>query len=208
MTMPAQEYFGVRLAGSVRLAIPLETVESVLRLNPQRVCPIPGVPPAFLGVINQKGALVWVFDLSQYLAMTANPLTTTPASLLAAVLRVSEPTGERERPRLRRLACIVSELEGIYSLSATQLHPLPQQLKPEIRRLFDGLVLRCSGFDGVTSLESSPSGAPTPDRVRIALLNPPALFTLLQEEPHQHASAVSQAPPLLPVESLRKDTLL
>jgi twitching motility protein PilI len=155
MTVPAQEYFGVRLAGSVRLAIPLETVESVLRINPQRICPIPGVPPAFLGVINQKGALVWVFDLSQYLSMTANPLTTTSTSLLAAVLRISESVGERERPRLCRLACIVSELEGIYSLSTEHLHPLPQQLKPEIRRLFDGLVLRSPGVDAAADLVPS-----------------------------------------------------
>ncbi|NJK62129.1 MAG: chemotaxis protein CheW [Synechococcaceae cyanobacterium SM2_3_1] len=170
MTMPAQEYFGVRLAGSVRLAIPLETVESVLRINPQRICPIPGVPSSFVGVINQKGSLVWMFDLSQYLSMSASPLTTTPASLLATVLRVSEPLGERERPRLRRLACIVSELDGIYSLSGSQLHPLPQQLKPEIRRLFDGLVSRFAGIDVVTGLVPSPAGCRIGSVLRFSIL--------------------------------------
>ena len=61
-----QEYFGIQLTRSVRVALPLADLETIARFQRQRICPIPGVAPFWLGVANQRGSLLWVLDGDQF----------------------------------------------------------------------------------------------------------------------------------------------
>ncbi|MDX2271405.1 MAG: chemotaxis protein CheW [Cyanobacteriota bacterium] len=173
-----QEYFGVRVAGLVRLALPLTDVQSVLRIGSQEICPIPGIPAHVLGVINQRGALVWVLDLSQFLELAQRP-TPSGSSFLAVVLQMRGQAASEEHHHLYRVACLVSELEGIHRLDEQRFDPLPQELRPAWREIFRGLSLQTlSPASPKGSKKTAPPSA-LPPKVRVAVLHPPALFRTL-----------------------------
>ena len=136
-----QEYFGVRVEGAVRIAVPVADVEAVLQLHQQEICPIPGVAPFLLGVVNQRGDLVWVLQLSEFLGLPCSSVVA--GSVLTAILVTSQvkytDSGGGPFP-VRRIACVVAELEGILYLDAQQLRPLPSNLKSQIRTLFSGIA--------------------------------------------------------------------
>ncbi len=59
------DYFIVELAQKTStIAIPLEQVQEVISVNAVDICPIPGVSEAILGMMNQRGNLIWLLDLS------------------------------------------------------------------------------------------------------------------------------------------------
>ncbi len=201
----SEEYFGVRLTGQVRLAIPLVSVESVLRINPRDICPIPGVSRYWLGVISQKGTLVWVFDFSQLLEVSQAPPTSS--SFIVAILKLMGVGAEKDsRRRIRRIACVASELEGIYTLEPGSLTAMPQSLKPTTRELFQGLGQRIMSAE-VTQLTQSDRGldkdltqtSASSKAERVAILKPEALFQLVQTE------SVSYKPTLTPALSSTSD---
>lgn len=178
MTAPVYEYFGVRITGSVRIAVPLAHVESVLRIDPLRICPIPGVPPYFWGVVNQKGSLTWVFNFSHYLGLPQTP-TLTGVSYLAAV--ITAQTDQQFKPeRERKVACLVSDLEGIYTLDPRTLKPMPDQLKPHLRDLFVGLAIRSSKLEGDPRVKQTQ--IQTHQAIRVAVLDPILFFDLIHRE--------------------------
>jgi twitching motility protein PilI len=59
--------FIVELENSQLLGVPLNLVKEVVSLTFEEICPIPGVKPNLLGVINQRGKLLWLLDLTQLL---------------------------------------------------------------------------------------------------------------------------------------------
>ncbi|MEN9216576.1 MAG: chemotaxis protein CheW [Gloeomargarita sp. HHBFW_bins_162] len=130
MVTPAiSEYFAVQVGDKVRLALPAAQVQAVAQITPQDVCPMPGVPGALVGVVNRLGQLYWVLDLGEFLGLTGlaageyRPFTTV-------VVGVGN----------RRLALVVTALEGIFTPEHPQVLPLPQQLQRRYRELLSGLV--------------------------------------------------------------------
>ncbi len=70
--------FVVELENSQFLGIPLDLIREVVSITPEEICPIPGVKQNLLGVINQRGKLLWLLDLSPLLSLVSkvkNPLT-------------------------------------------------------------------------------------------------------------------------------------
>jgi len=61
------DYFIVELSQQQKIAIPLNEVKEVMSINYTDICPIPGVKNSLLGIISQKGSLLWLLDLSQLL---------------------------------------------------------------------------------------------------------------------------------------------
>lgn len=61
------DYFIVELNDNQKIAIPLDKVQEVMSINYGDICPIPGVKDGLLGVVNQRGNLLWLLDLSQLL---------------------------------------------------------------------------------------------------------------------------------------------
>ncbi len=131
VAVPLQECFAVRLGENVRLAFPAEVVREVAQISPPEICPLPGVPAALLGVVNRSGQLCWVLDLAVFLRLPG----ATPNEHLP-VTTVVVTTGNR------RLALVVTALEGLFTADQSQIVPMPPQLHAWYRELFQGLVYR------------------------------------------------------------------
>jgi twitching motility protein PilI len=126
-----QEYFAVRLGDKVRLALPAGLVQEVAQISLGDVCPLPGVPAALLGVVNRTGQLCWVLDLGAFLGL--------PGAILGEHLPLTTVVVTIGN---RRLALVVTALEGMFTADYPRVTPLPQQLQLRYRELFQGLVYR------------------------------------------------------------------
>lgn len=58
------DYFIVELTNQKKIAIPLEQIQEVITVNYGDICPIPGVKNSVLGLVSQRGILLWLLDLS------------------------------------------------------------------------------------------------------------------------------------------------
>lgn len=168
-----KEYFKIRVSGGVRVALPLAYLETAIGIEPQSICPIPGVAPGLLGVIDRRGILTWVLDLGHFLELGAIPLK--PGKRLRAIVVTSVPqVGDRIgvarradvatpkeylQPK-RAVACIVEELEGVFA--PPKIKPIRKRLKSRLRPLFQHVAY------------SHRSG--------IAILDPAALLQTLHSE--------------------------
>ncbi|MEO1131684.1 MAG: chemotaxis protein CheW [Cyanobacteria bacterium J06639_1] len=111
----ASEYFLVRSFNSTLLAIPLDYVLGTLAVEREDVCPLPGVNPALMGVINQRGQLLWVLDLGEALGQVAMSGRGSLHSLTLLDLVRSRSQGQSAAKR-ERVACAVTELVEIAPL--------------------------------------------------------------------------------------------
>jgi len=133
-----QDYFQVRLAESLRLALPMTAVEAVLQINPRQIYPVPGLPAWLVGVMNRRGTLTWVMDLSQFLEVTA-PTVRSGKDLPAIVLTASlASTSSNQDTSRRSIACLVGELMGGFTPSTIERFAKP--LKPRLKPLFTGMT--------------------------------------------------------------------
>ncbi|MDC0835473.1 hypothetical protein AY599_01450 [Leptolyngbya valderiana BDU 20041] len=172
-----RDYFKIRVSSTVRVALPLSQIEAALQIDRRLVCPVPGVAPALLGVINRRGTLTWVLDLSHFLelgplpaipgqALKAIALSASPTSN-AAVVGISENDPHRNRAPRPAVACVVTDLEGVFSPQREL--PVTKRLKPRLQGLMKQIV-----YDGTTGL---------------AVLDSPALLQALRETPLDLAPA-------------------
>jgi chemotaxis signal transduction protein len=155
----SQEYFKVRVSGQIQVALPLTHVETVLQLDQQSICPIPGVSPALLGVVNRRGNLTWVVDLSQVLEL--EPLALEPGKNLTAIVITRsrfEPTVAAESQR--SVACTIEALDGVFT--ARKVKPMRKPLKSRLRSLLLQVAYQ--------------------EKSGIAILDPTALLRILQRE--------------------------
>jgi len=58
------DYFIVEFTNQQKIAIPLEKIQEVITVNYGDICPIPGVKNSILGLVSQRGILLWLLDLS------------------------------------------------------------------------------------------------------------------------------------------------
>ena len=108
------DYFCCQLRQSVNVLFPLENIEEVIALTYGEVSPIPGVCSALLGVVNQRGKLLWVLELSELLQIAPeNKNMRSPDNLTLLVLSASKNSE-------RQVGCVVSALKGIIPIVATQ----------------------------------------------------------------------------------------
>ena len=156
------DYFHVQLGSVVQLAIPITHATVTIAENRRNVCPLPGVSPHLMGVINQRGRLLWVMDLQSLLGIKVSEnrrISNTDKMTLLAVSPDAErcDAGDLTRPQL---GLAISSLKGLISLDRDRLKPLPRNLPPSIRTY----------LAGITTLNDA----------RIAILNVPAIFQSLQ----------------------------
>lgn len=127
------DYFQLELPRGVRVAVPVAAMVEVADCRRAQLCPLPGLPRVLLGVLNQRGRLLWVLDLAQLLQVA--PAATAPPrpqdKLTVAIL--GDPAG-----RGVRLGCTVAALRGIVTLTG-DLQPPPVALAPGIRSLLAGM---------------------------------------------------------------------
>jgi chemotaxis signal transduction protein len=139
-----REYFKIRVSGGVCVALPLAHLETAIQIDPQFICPIPGVAPGLLGVVDRRGILTWVLDLGHFLELGTIPLK--PGKKLNAIVVTPSPLqGDhssteslRDRQPKRAVACIVEELEGVFA--PPKVKPIRKRLKSRLRLLFQQIA--------------------------------------------------------------------
>ncbi|MDJ0715651.1 MAG: chemotaxis protein CheW [Prochloraceae cyanobacterium] len=130
-----QEYFGIELFGSVRIALPLQDLETIERFGRSQICSIPGVAAFFLGIIHQRGSLTWVLDGDRFLDLQT-PETCQQSQSQVIVVIIKHQLGNTQK----RVAWCVKNLEGVLSLNLTQSQPRPDLLPERFQSLFTAVV--------------------------------------------------------------------
>ena len=152
------EYFHIQLQPNTELLIPLEHTGGAIALPVEQICPIPGIPPAVLGVVNQRGKLLWVIQLSNLLGLRQSDTSLRAQynlTLLVLSASSSPTTGEQES---RMVGCVVSTLKEIIFLDSKQFKPVPAKSP-----IFDSFL------SGMVQIERS----------LVSVLNVNAVFTAL-----------------------------
>jgi len=141
------DYFHVQLRQGMEVVLPLDSAVEVITLNQKEICPIPGVSPALLGVVNQRGKLLWVLQLSNFLGLAKSPKQRLQDNLILLVV-TTESANSSAIGRECQLACVVSALKGIVTLNSIKIKPVSARLAPNLG----------SFLSGVTEIEQSVVG--------------------------------------------------
>ena len=123
------DYFYLQLRQSVRIIIPLERTTEVISLTRGEICPIPGVSPALLGVVNQRGKLLWVLDLSDLLGLPPAGAALRSQDQLTIVVLNNAAAGQVEH----QIGCVVSALKGVMPLDPTEFKSAPAKLAASLK---------------------------------------------------------------------------
>ncbi|MDJ0662063.1 MAG: chemotaxis protein CheW [Crocosphaera sp.] len=101
-----KDYFAIELSESIHLALPLENMGTVIQINPEQICLMPGVSNYLLGVTNYQGSLLWVLDTEQFFKIDFN-LKNWKQSLTAIIIKSSIPGTQK------KVALVVKKIQGV-----------------------------------------------------------------------------------------------
>lgn len=133
------DYFHVCLRQSVSVVLPLDSTAEVITVTLGQICPIPGVPPAVLGVVNQRGRLLWVLELSDLLGLAPSSRHLQFHENLTLVVLTTSEANLAAGQESQQLGCVVSALKGIVSLP-TKLKPVSATLYPTLGSFVSGMA--------------------------------------------------------------------
>ena len=157
------DYFRVLLSGSIRVALPLNEVETVCKINQRQVCPIPGVQPSLLGVFNRQGTLTWVWDISEFMELGSQQYK--PGKDWTAVVITRKNKSRKDiQPKKMSAACVVAQLEGVFA--PIEIKEFTKPIKKNLQPLIAGVTYQ--------------------NQQKIAVLNPSALLSALYSEKDQN----------------------
>ena len=107
------DYFCCQLRQSVKVLFPLASTEEVISLTYEEICPVPGVSAALIGVVNQRGKLLWVLELSDLLQIVPDQKSRRSPDTLTLLVLSGNHNSEQQ------VGCVISNLEGIISVDLT-----------------------------------------------------------------------------------------
>ena len=105
-----KDYFGIELSQAINLALPLENMGTVIQIEPQKICLVPGVSNSLLGVINYQGSLLWVLDIEDFFNIEAESQQCKKS--LTAIIMKSSLSGTR-----KKVALVVKKIQGVLNLN-------------------------------------------------------------------------------------------
>jgi twitching motility protein PilI len=109
------DYLQVGLSNNNSLLIPTSNAIEVISRKRSDICPIPGLLSSLLGVVNQRGRLLWILDLANFLGLTEERDRKLEREEVTIVVLVKE----RERvleERQPTIGCLVAGLQEMVSL--------------------------------------------------------------------------------------------
>jgi purine-binding chemotaxis protein CheW len=119
-----------------RYALPLAAVERVIRAV--EVTPLPGAPPAVVGVIDVRGQVIPVFDLRRRFGLAEREITPEDQFLIASTAR-------------RAVALVIDEACGVVGREQSAVTRADAML-PGLEQ-FDGIVKLDEGLALIHDLE-------------------------------------------------------
>ncbi|AFY62686.1 chemotaxis protein CheW [Synechococcus sp. PCC 6312] len=133
-----QEFFHIELTKSVHIAVPLTQTAEVLTVEASELCPIPGVAPALLGVVNQRGRLLWMVDLEYLLGL--QPTHSSKRRRSPALVVNWLPDESEDQEAEYHLGCLTSHLRGIVACQAKDISPVPPRLEQRMHQFFSAWI--------------------------------------------------------------------
>jgi twitching motility protein PilI len=146
-----QDYFGIQLSDSFHLALPLENIGTVLRIERQKIALVPGVALSLLGVINYQGSLLWMLDTNCFFGLSSpgsNYANNYQQEITAVILKKSLQGTQR------KIGLIIEKLEGILSLDLTTSMGLSSDLSPKFQSLFRTTVVQKNRSINVLNIDN------------------------------------------------------
>lgn len=152
------EYFHIQLQPDTEILIPLEHTVGALALSREQICPIPGISPTALGVLNHGGKLLWAIQLSDLLGINQSAKSVKLQYNLTLIILTAKTSRTTVEQIDRQVGCVVSALKGIVLLNPKQFKPVPTQSP-----------ILASFLSGMTQIDRSP----------LSVINVNAVFTAL-----------------------------
>lgn len=84
-TPEGELYLRFFVASGDEFALPATGIRRIIEQSPDRITPVPNVSPLLLGTLNEKGRVIWVADLGQFLGYPAHLNTGRPEIPVIAV---------------------------------------------------------------------------------------------------------------------------
>jgi twitching motility protein PilI len=121
------DYFQVEVEQSKQLAIPLEQTAEVFSVQRKEICPIPGVHPSLLGVINKRGQLLWILDFSSLLSISSSTKVLNQDEKLTTIILKNKE---------KQIGCVVKKLQGIIEIGSQEFSKVSWQKQYFIAETF------------------------------------------------------------------------
>lgn len=96
------------------LAVSMNHVEEVIMIKPSDICLIPGVVKEILGVINQRGRLLWIFSLKDLLQVGETDFLSSNSKRYVIIFKDDK----------KQLGCLVDNLKDILTINLENLAPV------------------------------------------------------------------------------------
>ncbi|MEM8673323.1 MAG: chemotaxis protein CheW [Cyanobacteria bacterium P01_G01_bin.67] len=122
-----QEYFVFELASSIYLGVPLVNMGTVIQLEVQNICTVPGVASFWYGVVNYKGSLLWVLDSDRFFNLPTQRQQRIQ-KLTAVILKPDASDSQKQ------VALVTTKLNGIAEIEPSCLEPLSDNVSPQLHQ--------------------------------------------------------------------------
>lgn len=119
-----QEYFTIKLTSEIDLAVALINLKTIIQLETNNICAVPGVAEFWYGVVNFKGSLLWVLDSDRFFQFHDS---LQPSPKLTAI--VTSDLLQR-----KQVAIVTRQLKGIVEIAPSKLEAIKNESHPMLRQ--------------------------------------------------------------------------
>lgn len=131
------DYFVAQLQAQMKIAIPLEIVTQVISIKVKEICPIPGVKPSLLGVINQRGKLIWLLDIYSLMGQKLDKNYQKPSKLTIFLTKYGD----------KQFALVVQKIKEIINFSELENDIQVNKLKSDSIYIKEKLRIKDQDFN-------------------------------------------------------------
>ena len=105
------QYLKFNLLTDMTALLPVEQLAAVLKIEADRITPIPHLPPWIMGVYNWRGEILWIIDIGHLLGGTPLSQKTTLATHYSTLLLEQSSGSTAESPYLGLAVYQVQDIE-------------------------------------------------------------------------------------------------
>jgi twitching motility protein PilI len=135
-----KDYFHVQLQSSFPLVLPVDRAAEVIAIKRGEICPVPGVLPTILGVVNQRGKLLWILDLSTLFDLAPAAKNSRSQDKLTLLIINGNSSNAVAGKADGKIGCVVSTLKEIVALDPLDFQPLDSTLPVNIHHLVSSMA--------------------------------------------------------------------
>ena len=126
-----REYFTVELTSEIDLGVALADMHTVVQFETKNICAVPGVADFWYGVVNFKGALLWILDSDRFFGVATDHQK--PSLKLTAII-------VRNRLADGQVAIVTPRLKGIVEIEPTEISSLMDDRTSKLHQCCSAVV--------------------------------------------------------------------